>query len=184
MVNEVLTATGLVVTVKVAVAALAATVTLAGTCAAAVLLLDRTTTVPPEGAGPFSVTVPVDEVEPVTAAGLTATELTTGAFTVKLAFWVVPLVAEMVNEVLTATGLVVTVKVAVVALAATVTLAGTCAAAVLLLDRTTTAPPEGAGPFNVTVPVDELEPVTAVGLTVTEPTTGAVTVKLAFWVAP
>ena len=47
----------------------------------------------------------------------------------------------MVTEVLVATGLVVTVKVAVVALAATVTLAGTCAAAVLLLDRVTTAPP-------------------------------------------
>ena len=46
----------------------------------------------------------------------------------------------MVGEAFVATGLVVTVKVAVVALAATVTLAGTCAAAVLLLDRVTTAP--------------------------------------------
>lgn len=40
-----------------------------------------------------------------------------------------------------ATGLVVMVKVAVVALAATVTLAGAWAAAVLLLDRVTMAPP-------------------------------------------
>src|SRR5271167_4748015 len=78
----------------------------------------------------------------------------------------------MVDEVLAATGLVVTVKVAVVAFAATVTLGGTCAAAVLLLDRVTTAPPPGAGPFNVTVPVDVLPPNTDAGLTLTEETVG------------
>jgi len=60
------------------------------------------------------------------------------------------------------------VKVAVVALAATVTLAGTCAAAALLLDRVTTAPPAGAGPFRVTVPVEVLPPIVEVGLSVTE----------------
>jgi hypothetical protein len=70
--------------------------------------------------------------------------------------------------VLEATGLLVTVKVAVVALAATVTLAGTCAAAALLLDRVTTAPPAGAGPFRVTVPVEVLPPIVEVGLSVTE----------------
>lgn len=59
-------------------------------------------------------------------------------------------------------------KVAVVALAATVTLAGTCAAAALLLDRVTTAPPAGAGPFRVTVPVEVLPPIVEVGLSVTE----------------
>ena len=59
-------------------------------------------------------------------------------------------------------------KVAVVALAATVTLAGTCAAAELLLDRVTTAPPAGAGPFRVTVPVEVLPPIVEVGLSVTE----------------
>ena len=85
----------------------------------------------------------------------------------------------MVSEVFVATGLVVTLKVAVVALAATVTLVGTWAAAVLLLDRVTTAPPTGAGPFKVTVPVDVLPPNTDAGLRVTEAGTGAITVKLA-----
>ena len=76
-------------------------------------------------------------------------------------------------------------KVAVLAFAATVTVAGTtCAAAVLLLDRVTTAPPAGAGPFKVTVPVEEVPPSTEVGLTVTELRTAAVTVKVAFCVAP
>ena len=66
------------------------------------------------------------------------------------------------------TALVVTVKVAVVAPAATVTLAGTCAAAVLPLDSVTTAPLVRAGPLKVTVPVDELPPVTEDELRVTE----------------
>ena len=78
-----------------------------------------------------------------------------------------------------ATGLVVTVNVAVVAPAATVTLAETCAAAVLLLDSVTTAPPVGAGPFNVTVPVVEVPPTTDVGFKLTELVAGAVTVKFA-----
>jgi hypothetical protein len=66
------------------------------------------------------------------------------------------------------TELVVTEKVAVVAPAATVTLAGTCAAVVLLLVRVTVAPPVGAAPLNVTVPLEELPPVTVVGLTATD----------------
>ena len=75
-------------------------------------------------------------------------------------------------------------KVAVVAFAATVTVAGTCAAVVLLLDRVITAPLAGAGPFSVTVPVEGDPPETEVGLAVTELTTGAFTVKLALCVAP
>jgi len=67
-------------------------------------------------------------------------------------------IAETVTAVLFATGFVDTVKVAVVAFAATVTLAGTVATDVLLLLSTTTAPDEGAGPFSVTVPADELPP--------------------------
>ena len=64
--------------------------------------------------------------------------------------------------------LVVTWNVALVAPAATVTVAGTCAAVVLLLVRDTVAPPLGAAPLSVTVPVDELPPVTLVGFTETE----------------
>ncbi len=58
------------------------------------------------------------------------------------------------------TALVLIVKFAVVAPAVTVTLAGTVATVVLLLLSVTTAPPDGAGPLNVTVPVGELPPVT------------------------
>ena len=74
----------------------------------------------------------------------------------------------MVTEVTLATELVVTVNVAVVDPAATVTLAGTCAAVVLLLVNPTVAPPVGAAALNVTVPVDELPPVTLVGFRETE----------------
>ena len=92
----------------------------------------------------------------------------------------------MVIEVFVATGLVLTVKVAVVALAATITLAGTWAAAVLLLDSVTVAPPTGAGPFSLTVPVEAFPPSTEVGLKLTLLTAGGgnVTVTLAVPVTP
>ena len=60
---------------------------------------------------------------------------------------------------------VMMVKLALVAPAATVTLAGVFAAAELS-ESVTTAPPDGAAPVKVTVPCDELPPVTLVGLTV------------------
>jgi len=91
----------------------------------------------------------------------------------------------MVTDVDVATALVVTVKVALVAPAGTVTpLAGTLAAA-LLLDRETRAPPLGAGPFRVTVPVgEEVPPVTLDGLRVREEGTGGTTVSVAVCVPP
>jgi hypothetical protein len=64
------------------------------------------------------------------------------------------------------TALVATVNAALVAPAAIVTLAGTLATVVLLLESATCAPPAGAGPLNVTVPVDELPPTTLVGFSV------------------
>ena len=82
-------------------------------------------------------------------------------------------------SVLLATGALPTVKLAVLVPAATVTLAGTCAALVLLLDSITTAPPAGAAAANVTVPVDEVPPTTDVGLIVTVLSDPVITVRLA-----
>ena len=70
----------------------------------------------------------------------------------------------MVDE---ATGLVLTANVAVVAPAATVTSGGTLAAP-LLLESATCAPPVGARPLNVTVPVEEFPLVPLVGFSESE----------------
>jgi hypothetical protein len=67
---------------------------------------------------------------------------------------------------------VATVKLAVVCPAATVTLAGTVAAA-LLLDSVTTVPPLGATAVRVTVPVELAPPVTVLGFSVSAEGTGA-----------
>ena len=72
----------------------------------------------------------------------------------------------MVTAVDAETALVATVNAALVAPAAIVTLAGTLAAVVLLLESATCAPPTGAGPLSVTVPVDEFPPTTLVGFSV------------------
>jgi hypothetical protein len=74
----------------------------------------------------------------------------------------------MFTEVAVLTALVSTEKVAVVAPAVTVTLSGTVAAA-LSLARITSAPPASAGLVSVTVPVEEVPPVTLAGLNDTDP---------------
>ncbi len=154
---------------KAAVVAPAGTVTLDGTEAAEVLLLDSATTIPPAGAGPESVTVPVEGFPPTTLDGLLDTEDSEGGFTVSVADRVAPpYKADIVTAVVLATGFVEIVNVAPEAPAATVTVAGTTAAATLPLDSDTTAPPAGAGPVSVTVPVEVLPPATPVGLTLRE----------------
>jgi hypothetical protein len=90
----------------------------------------------------------------------------------------------MVTGVLLVTGLVVTEKVAVVAPDATVTLAGTCATAVLPLDSVTTAPPAGAAAANVTVPVDEAPPTTEAGFSPTVLSDPVITDRLADCITP
>jgi hypothetical protein len=84
---------------------------------------------------------------------------------------------EMVTFVESRTGSVPTVKFALTEPAGIVTLDGTCAASVLLLESETTAPPAGAGPFSVTVPVDDPSPITRDGLRVSEASVGGSTVK-------
>jgi hypothetical protein len=67
------------------------------------------------------------------------------------------------------TAVVLTVNVALVAPAATITLDGVLATFVLLLESVTTAPPEGAAPLRVTVPVEDCTPPTTfVGFSVSE----------------
>jgi len=76
--------------------------------------------------------------------------------------------AEMVTGVDAVTALVLTVNVALLVPAATVTLVGTLAAP-LSLESITCAPPVGAGPLSNTVPVEVCAPpVTLAGFTVSE----------------
>lgn len=56
-----------------------------GTVAAEVMLLERVTAMPPDGAGPFRVTVPVELVPPVTVVGFKDRELTEGGLMVSVA---------------------------------------------------------------------------------------------------
>src|SRR5438132_8356826 len=164
--------TPVVVTPKFALVAPGATVTLAGTPATVVLLLDNVTMAPPVGAAAVKVTVPVLGAPPTTLVGLTVTEDRVGAagagLTVSTAVReTAPRAPVIVSAVEAVTIFVVMVKFALVAPATTVTLAGTVATAVLALLRLTMAPPVGAPAVSVTVPCDELPPTTEARATLT-----------------
>ena len=164
-------------TLNCAVVAPASTVTVAGGVAAA-LVLESVTTSPPVAAGPESVTVPVVPVPPITVDLDNTTDCTVGGFTVSVAVLATPKVAVMIGWVEVVTPLVVTWKLAVVAPAATVTVAGTVAAG-LLLDSVTEAA-AAAAPVRETVPVDAVPPVTVAGFNVTEARAESIrTVRLA-----
>src|SRR5438067_13792132 len=129
MVTGVDAATALVLIVKVAVVLAAGTVTLEGTLAAA-LLLESVTCAPPAGAGPLSVTVPVDDcVPPVTLVGFNVSEETVGrggGITGSVAVVPVPTWDwEMVGGAYAAAAVVLSVEVGVVGLAGTVSVGGT-----------------------------------------------------------
>jgi hypothetical protein len=185
--DVVVMATSWLVTVKVKEVAPVATVTKVGTVAAAVLLLMRLTllceVVP--AAGPFSVTVAVEfATPPTTLVGRRLRETTWAGLIVSVAVWETPLrMPVMVTLVTAPTALVVTLKVAVVAPAGTVTLAGVTAEK-LLSDRVTAAPPAGATPFKVTVPVEEVPPITLSGLMLTAKSAGGLMVSAAVLVTP
>jgi hypothetical protein len=127
--------------------------------------LVNVTTVPPDGAGPDNVTVPVEvtDAPPTIEDGLRDADKTVGGLTVSCpvaaAPFNVPVMCAVVAEVAV---VVFTVKVAVVACAAMVTVAGTVATA-LSLESATTAPPVIAGLAKVTVPVEVFPPTTLDG---------------------
>jgi hypothetical protein len=127
------------------------TVTLAGTDATAELLDKEMERSSLDGAGPFRITVPVEEVPPVGPGGLSVRSLMAGPRSDNATPGLDPAI-EIVTEVVLTTCLVVTVTVTVDAPAGTGTLhgAGFPASAGLLLERVTLVP-EGAGPFRVTV---------------------------------
>ena len=89
----------------------------------------------------------------------------------------------MVTGVEAATRLLVTVKVPVVAPAATVTLAGVVVEA-LLSNKVTETPPAGAGPVMVTVPVELFPPIKLAGLMDTDAGAVGLMVRVAVFVAP
>ena len=167
--------TDVVVTVKVALDEPAGTVTLAGTLVAAELSLSDTTA-PPLGAAPLKVTVPVDELPPVTLDGLTETvdnDADGGgggapSVTVIAPNTNVPFIAAESCGVVVPPGNVVMAKVALVAPPGTVTLNGTLAESGWLLARLIATPFGGAGPPSLTVPVAEAPPATLEGLTVSD----------------
>jgi hypothetical protein len=127
--------TDVVVTVKFAVVAPAATVTLASTVAAGESS-ERVTTAPPLGAAALKVTVPLEEVPPATVVGLSDIADSTGPGGAVILREVDGLrwsIAVILTVVSVDTGDVEIGKVALVAPAFTVTLAGTLAALVFAL---------------------------------------------------
>lgn len=142
---------------KIAEVEPAAIVTLEGTVALE-LLEDRMTTVPPEGAWPFKVTVPVDELPPSTDAGDTLTAATVSGLICNAAVKdVLPDVAVRVAVAAVETDVVVTVNVVDDEPYGTVTLDGTVAFEFLEFNVNVT-PPEGAGDERVTVAVEGVPP--------------------------
>jgi hypothetical protein len=178
-----------VVTANVVEVAPAATMTLAGVAAMAVFELTSVTAKPPAGAAALIVTLPVDDVPPVTLVGVSEIAERAGGFTVRVAFLVTPPdAADTRTDTGALTAEVVTVNVAEVAPARTVTVFGTETTA-LAVESDTTAPPAGAAGARVTVPVDERPPTIELGLTLTELSAGGVTaagliVRIVLFVTP
>jgi hypothetical protein len=85
----------------------------------------------------------------------------------------------MVAVVSALTVLVVTINPPLAAPAAIVTFGGTPPTVGLLLDSVTSAPPVGASPFRVTVPVEGVPPLTVEGLSDTPDTVRGLTVNVA-----
>ena len=161
----------------------ATTVTVAGRVALVLLALNLSTK-PPVGAGPLRETVPVDEAPPITDAGTTETPVNVAGLIVSVAVFVEPASTPlMVADTTLDTAVVDIVKEAVVAPALTVTVVGQVAL-VELEDKLTTIPLVLAGPVKVTVPVDDVPPMTELGDTVRLLNVAGVIVRAAVLVDP
>jgi hypothetical protein len=113
---------------------------------------------PPVGATPLRVTVPVELAPPVTEAGFSVKPVRVGGSSVTVVVTEVPpQVAIIVEDFSEAVPTVETAKLAELWPERILTLTGTFTPARLLL-RSTVAPPEGALPLRLTVPVTDAPP--------------------------
>ncbi len=157
-----------VVTEKVAELAPCATVIDVGTLAAKEFELESVTTVPPKGAVPVRLTVPVLVLPLTIVAGLTEMLLSAGGGGLTVSPAVMLTLAKeavKVTEVEVVTLPVVTENVADVEPCGTATEAGTAAAVEFELESDTSTPPEPAAEVRVTVPVPGWLLTIVVGLT-------------------
>ena len=178
-----LAVTGVVLTVNVAVVVPAGTVTDPGTVTFT-LLEARVTTSPLGPAGASKVTVPVDELPPITAPGDRVIVEMPDSVMVRLAVCVLlARLAEIDATVVPDTATVVIVKVVDVAPPAIVTVPGRVAL-VEFEERLIVTPPVGAALESVTVPVEVPPPRTEFGDRVTDAMDGGLTVKVAVFVEP
>jgi hypothetical protein len=154
--------TGDVVIGNVMLESPAGTVTEPCVWATAGVSLASDTIIPPSGAGPFNLTVPVEFFPPATLVGNNVTAETADGFTVNgSCFTEAPLLAVIEIGLGFRTARVVMLKVALVSPAGTVTLGGTVATVVSLDVRFTVMPPAYAAAGSVTVPLTTV-PLTAV----------------------
>jgi hypothetical protein len=172
---EVVALTLAVFTVNVAEVFPAGILTDAGTVASDESL-DSEIVIPPAGAGPLSVTVPVELFPPVTLVGLRESEISTVGSMVSSTFSVTPLADPVIVAVVaTETGAVLMANVAELLPLGTTTFVGGVTAP-LLLESSTGNPPAGAAPLSVTVPVEVAPPPTEAGSTLKPVRAGGVTV--------
>ena len=160
----------MLVTVAVPLVFPAAIVTLAGSVATAVFLLESATTAPPEGAAPDKVTVACEVFPPTTVAGLSVIDESEAEppflVTVKLAeVDAAPTKAVIVTRVSLVTADVGMGKLAEICPAGTITIGGGLATR-LLVDNVAVIPPAGAALLTKTVPVALVPPGTLAGLMV------------------
>jgi hypothetical protein len=178
IVTVVVALTGCVWTATVAEAAPAGIVTLLGRFATAVSPLERVITAPAGGAAPVRAIVPVELAPPSKLIGLSLTALRAAGSTVSVADSVtLPRLADIFTVALAATPCVVTVVVPDDAPPATAMFAADATAG-LLLETVIVTPAAGAGPLSVAVAVESLPPARLVGLSVSETSVAACTVRV------